>query len=226
MESDYSNFTIDELLNICRVKLNKDSVSFIQIGANDGVENDLANLVLNENDNGYFFEPIDVPFNLLIKNKSNFKNCKFLKKAILPEILKENNLMSNLSDDEKHQGSSFTNINSFRHIENVKVDCITISNFIKEYNIFDIDFLFCDSEGIDNLIVKEFLDFIKPNIILFETADWSERDANLITQEGNSIIVSSNDSIKNILQSLSYTVIDFSKKPDKFKSNNIVAIKI
>ena len=220
----HSDIAVDELLRKCRKELNKEHVSFVQVGANDGVENDIANLVLKETDSGYFFEPIETSYNLLIHNKSNFKNCVFLQKAILPEELKGSNHMSILSCDPKYQGSSFTTINKGRHIEAVQVDCITVLQFINEFKITELDFLFCDAEGIDNLLIKDFLKYITPSVILFETSDWSEQDTNLNTYDQGIIVVPSNNSIKEILYECGYNVIDFSKKVNK--SNNIIATKL
>ena len=47
-----------DFLKLTRTKILKDVVSFIQIGANDGIVNDYAVSVVNKNDVGYFLEPM------------------------------------------------------------------------------------------------------------------------------------------------------------------------
>ena len=83
-----------DLLNVLRISLKKETVSFIQIGVNDGETHDIANVFLKENDSGYFIEPIESTFEIMKHNKRNFKNAKFVKKAILPELLRDNNTIN------------------------------------------------------------------------------------------------------------------------------------
>ena len=66
-----------DFLKLTRTKILKDVVSFIQIGANDGIVNDYAVSVVNKNDVGYFLEPMKKPFDILIKNKSDYTKSKF-----------------------------------------------------------------------------------------------------------------------------------------------------
>ena len=70
------------LLSELRKLLNKQQISFLQIGVNDGITHDIANLILEKNDTGYFIEPIEETFNLMEINKQHFINAKFIKKAI------------------------------------------------------------------------------------------------------------------------------------------------
>ena len=72
------------------------------------------------------------PFDLLIKNKSDYTNSKFFNKAILPEILNGHNTMNVLSEDDFNQGSSFGNTVDYRIIDKISVDTIMVKDFIDE----------------------------------------------------------------------------------------------
>ena len=216
-----------DFLKLTRTRILKDVVSFIQIGANDGVINDYAVNVVNQNDIGFFLEPMIKPFDLLIKNKSDYTNSKFFNKAILPEILNGHNTMNVLSEDDFNQGSSFGNTVDYRIIDKISVDTIMVKDFIDENKIKDIDYIFCDAEGIDHLIINDFLKYLTPNVLFFETCSWRCQegvDANLTTTNGEDISIPSNDSQKKKLEDMGYYVIDFCKIHESY-SEDMVAIK-
>lgn len=219
---------LKNLKGLIKNKFNKDSIRFIQIGANDGVTNDVASHVLETTDNGIFIEPMEGAFNLLLENKKNFINSSFLKLALLPEILKDNNKMNLLSQDELRQGSSFLNLNqvitpySERIIDQIEVETITVENLINEHNIVDLDFLFCDVEGIDSLIVDNFLEKIKPEVMFFESCGWwCNEDIQIQVTNNNIVSIPSRHKFKLKLESLGYYVIDFTDKDGR----DVVAFK-
>lgn len=216
-----------EFLKHTRERILKETISFIQIGANDGVTNDYANNIIKENDFGYFFEPIKKPFDLLIDNKRNYLNSKFFNKAILPESLVDYKTMNILSYDDLNQGSSFGNTVEDRIIERVNVDTITVKDFIDENEISEIDYIFCDAEGIDHLIINDFLKYLNPKVLFFETCSWrcqDGKDGQLVTTTGENLTIPSNDKQKKMLEDLGYFVIDYCKVNESY-SEDMVAVK-
>lgn len=188
--------------------INDKQITFVQIGVNDGVAHDIAIDVLKEVDSGFFIEPIEDTFIKMCENKKNFKDSKFLKLAVLPENLK-NTKMNLLNEDPSYQGSSFSNLNSHRIIGSIDVEIITPKRLISEYNISNLDFLFCDAEQLDHLIIVDFLNHILPNVLFFETCWWCTNDYELELSDGNKVIVPSRDKIKEKLESLGYVVINY-----------------
>lgn len=213
-----------ELLIKAKQALNKSDVSFIEIGVNDGVTNDIANFVLTSNDRGYFIEPIKETFDVMCENKKTFKNCSFVQKAIVPECLSHINSINILSEDSMNQGASFANFNKHRITNQIPVDTITVENFLKTNLIQELDFLFCDAESIDHLIILDFLKFIQPQVIFFETGWWLDNDSKLDTTDGNSITIPSRNKMKQILNEKGYYVIDYWTSSAN-KREDIVALK-
>ena len=76
-------------------------------------------------------------------------------------MLDGHNTMNILSEDDFNQGSSFGNTVEYRIIDKINVDTIMVNNFIDENEIKDIDYIFCDAEGIDHLIINDFLKYLK-----------------------------------------------------------------
>jgi len=213
-----------ELLLKAKQRLNKQDITFIEIGVNDGITNDVANLVLTPNDKGYFIEPIKETFDIMCTNKEAFKNCSFIQKAIVPECLKHVNRMNVLSEDAMNQGASIANFNKHRITNQVIIDTVTVEDFIKTNAIQELDFLFCDAESIDHLIILDFIRFIEPKIMFFETGWWLDNDSKLDTTDGNHVIIPSRSKIKQILNERNYYVIDY--WTDEYnKREDIIAIK-
>jgi FkbM family methyltransferase len=212
------------LLDNIRSLLKKPYISFIQIGVNDGITHDIANTFLNENDFGFFIEPIEETFNIMKLNKQHFKNVKFIKKAILPEILKNNNTINLLSDDNKNEGASIGNFNKEKILKQVKVDTVTITNFLLEESIADVDFVFCDAESIDHLIIIDLINQIKPNVLFFETCWWCTNDYELEISDGSKIIIPSRKYMKEFLDKNGYVVIDYWEH-NEFRREDMIAIK-
>lgn len=213
-----------ELLLKAKQSLNKQHVTFVEIGVNDGITNDIANLVLTPNDSGYFIEPIKETFDVMCANKNAYKNCSFVQKAIVPECLKHVNSMNVLSEDGMNQGASITNFNKHRITNQVNIDTITVEDFIKINSIQELDFLFCDAESIDHLIILDFIRFIEPKIIFFETGWWLDNDSKLDTTDGNHVVIPSRGKIKQALIEKDYYVIDYWTN-NYNKREDIVAIK-
>ena len=213
-----------DLLNFLRNFLKKEAISFIQIGVNDGKTHDIANDFLKESDIGYFVEPIGSTFEIMKQNKANFKNAKFVKKAILPEVLRGNNVINILSSDQNNEGASIGSFNKDRISSQIIVDTVTIIDFLIEEKIDDLDFFFCDAESIDHLIILDLITRLKPNVLFFETCWWCTEDHDLEMSDGKTVKIPSRRHIKNVLNDNGYDVIDYWEHP-KYKREDMVAIK-
>ena len=157
-------------------------------------------------------------------NKKNFKNVKFVKKAILPEILKNNNVINLLSQDNNNEGASIGNFNKERISSQIVVDTITINSFIHEEKIEFLDFLFCDAESIDHLIILDLISQIKPKVLFFETCWWCTNDYDLELSDGSTVTIPSRKFVKEFLNENGYEVIDYWEH-NKFKREDMIAIK-
>ena len=189
------------LLQELRKKLLKDNIYFVQIGASDGDTNDIAKHILNEKDTGIFIEPCEVSFNKLLLNKSKFIYCLFLNIAIIPENISKLLDINILSDDDLQQGSSLISElpSSHRKIKTKSVKTLPLKTFIEEYNITDIDMFFCDTEGMDHILVEKLLTIVQPKILVFESFHWLNNDKQFILSNNVQITIPSRDKIKNTL---------------------------
>lgn len=222
--SNIENFEPINLLNFLRNCLKKEMISFIQIGVNDGKTHDIANEFLKESDIGYFIEPIESTFEIMKQNKINFKNAKFVKKAILPEVLRGNNVINLLSSDQNNEGASIGSFNRDRISSQIIVDTVTIIDFLIEEKINELDFFFCDDESIDHLIILDLVTQLKPNVLFFETCWWCTEDHNLEMSDGKTIKIPSRRHIKSVLNDNGYDVIDYWEHA-KHKREDMIAIK-
>lgn len=205
---------------------NKKDITFIQIGVNDGITNDIVVDVIEENDVGIFFEPIPTTYELMLENKKKFSKCTFLNVALLPEKLKHTKKMNLLSQDPLNQGSSFVNINSNRITGQIEVDVTTVGNFLSSHNIDKLDFLFCDAEGIDFLIIDDFLNYLYPEVMFFETCNWwCNEDTQILSSDNQIVLIPSRKNFKLKLERLGYFVIDYYEINNN-KSQDMIAIKL
>jgi FkbM family methyltransferase len=151
----------------------KESVSFIQIGANDGVQADNINIHLSSKWQGWLVEPLPYYFENLKKNYNNssahleFVNCAVSNKAGQMEIFYLNpNVISNFPVWCHGLGTS----SKIRLIEQVEglfnsdtllqdsimstvVPTVTFEQFVNKYKIRNIDLLAIDTEGHDFIIL-------------------------------------------------------------------------
>ena len=153
----------------------------IQIGANDGSRFDELNIFIKKYKiKSILVEPINEYFEDLKKNYKNFENVYFENSAITvgakeKEIFMVNN--KNLNDYDEHiKGISSFDKNHLikhgvksNHIQKKKINCISILNLLKKYNISDLDILFIDAEGYDGDILIDFFNSSNQEpILIFE----------------------------------------------------------
>jgi FkbM family methyltransferase len=214
------------LLKKLRNDLGKDSIAFVQIGASDGDAYDIAKYIIQEKDRGIFVEPSIHSFNKLIANKKNFLNCTFVNKAIFPEDVEEDLEINILSDDELEQGSSFISElpSSFRRIKSRTTKTISLKNFIETYDITDIDMFFCDTEGLDHLLVQKLLTITHPKVLIFESFSWLNDEKETVLSNNLKITIPSRQTIKDLLSKNNYEYIDFNNVTTD-KSDDIIAWK-
>ena len=146
--------------------------SFIQVGACDGIRGDpIHDMILQYNWNGILIEPITEVFEKLCENYSKFDNLIFENVAIHPS-------KKNMDLFYYPKDNSLTSFNrkvrklkkiAKSKIQKIKVDCMSLNNIIKKYDIDHIDLLQIDTEGFDYSVIRS-LDFnlIKPSNIHFE----------------------------------------------------------
>lgn len=160
-------------------------VTFLQIGANDGVMNDPVYHFNVDNKgfvSGFVLEPLPDIFEKLVEN---YKCCPNIKPFNLAIHASESEMVLHrvkperageipefargiASFDETHWVKT-TLVPNESFMEQVKVKCISFPNFIKEHSIDKLDLLLLDTEGYDYQILMS-IDFtqIKPRIIRFE----------------------------------------------------------
>ena len=150
--------------------------NIIQIGANDGKSDDFLRSSINIDTNLLLVEPIKSAFDQLEKNYSNYKNVKFINKAIDVVTGKKNIFSVNPKYydfyEKKYKSkdvSWLTVLASFHkkhleyhgvksnHIQSTEIDCINFKELIEQYDFQKLDLLVIDTEGYDDVLVENFI---------------------------------------------------------------------
>ncbi|GAA4039895.1 FkbM family methyltransferase [Flavobacterium chungnamense] len=180
--SKANNFVfLDSLLNKLLAK--KGTIEFIQIGGNDGVNDDPLHHFLTWNStkvSGFILEPVNDYFKELEKNYSDYPTIKTLNLAIHnseKEMIMQRVNPASVNEVPKYSKgiASFMkghHVNckiASEHIIEEKVNCMSLSELIEKNSIKNIDLLQIDTEGYDAEIILN-IDFekYKPSIINFE----------------------------------------------------------
>lgn len=161
------------------------SLTFIQIGANDGVMNDPIYQFNIDNKSvvsGFALEPLPDVYMKLVENYRESSNIKTFNLAIHSNesemiLHRVNPKFSDKVPDFARGIASFnqdhwrktTLVPDENYMEEVKVKCISFADFIKLNSIKIIDLLLLDTEGYDYEILMS-IDFnsFRPKIIRFE----------------------------------------------------------
>jgi FkbM family methyltransferase len=184
--------SIEQILELfCSEQQN---ITFVQIGANDGVMHDLIHkFIIDYEWQGVLVEPISYLFERLKENYKNISNLRFENSAISDKSEKKdfyrlsNSTEFELPDWAAGLGSfkleillnNCSTIEGFSHklILKEEYNCITFSQLIKKHKISEIDFLQTDTEGYDYEILKTIdFDKLKMKLILFEHCHLVEKD--------------------------------------------------
>lgn len=175
--------------------LKNKNIKFLQIGANDGISFDcLYDYATKRQWSGVVVEPLTDFYHKLCLNYENFSSIKPVNIAIHPN-LKEFNLYR--VDPKFHKdlpdwasgAASFSHEHLVKHGVNSEyiilnsVKSITLMELVNLYNLFDIDYLQIDVEGMDGDIIK-MIDFqkMKPKLIRFECMHMEEKEISEIKE--------------------------------------------
>lgn len=161
------------------------TLTFLQIGANDGVMNDPIyqfNCKNRYRVSGFVLEPLPDLFEKLCKNYEICPDIKAVNLAIheTEDVMTLHRVRQGYLGDlsELAQGVASFDPNHWKktslipsedYIDKVDVKCMSFRNFIKKFKVKKLDLLLIDTEGYDFEILNS-IDFtqIKPNIIRFE----------------------------------------------------------
>jgi len=193
----------------------KSELSFIQVGANDGVNFDnMYPFFISHKCKGLVIEPIPLFFERLCLNYKGYPQIIPLNVAIHKDALNCSIYSVQLNQLQQYPISA-SGIASFNreHLKKHGIDesaiaetivpCRSLMSLIDEYKMTDLDFLQIDTEGFDDEIIK-MIDFslVRPKIIKFETAhlgiSQKKEVFDLLKHEGYSIINEPRDAIAHL----------------------------
>ncbi len=161
------------------------TLTFVQIGANDGIMNDPIYQFNVENKDvvsGFVIEPLPDIFEKLVKN---YKQCSGIipfnlaihaakKEMILHRVKSEYAVKipafaRGIASFDANHWKKTALVPSDDYMEQIKVKCVSFADFMKSNSIDNLDLLLLDTEGYDYEILMS-IDFnkIKPRIIRFE----------------------------------------------------------
>ena len=159
-------------------------IRYLQIGANDGIMFDPMYEFVVRNHyhvSGLLVEPVEIYYQRLQKNYSNFTQITAIRKAIhnteksMKMFVARETGVSNLGKNISGM-SSFSKEHLMQYgllaetdIDEVNVQCSSVVELLQEYDFLDINLLVIDTEGYDFQILDS-LDFdqIKPKVVRFE----------------------------------------------------------
>lgn len=204
-----SEYLLDLIENKYESELS--NFSIVQIGANDGVQDDLIRpLITKYNLKSHLVEPIKEHYENLCSNYIDFSNVKCHNLAI--SDIDGEKIMSTIEYDESlptwckglstfditrnflggfggyQLKDDLRNTELFNKIQNsrteIVVSCKTLDTFLNENEIKSIDVFITDAEGHDFIIFNQ-LDLSKysPKFIILETHTLSQIDKNLIIKK-------------------------------------------
>ena len=158
------------------------SLTFIQVGAFDGVECDpLRKYLLRYNWKGVMLEPQPIPFSKLSRQYEGRLELNILNAAIARTNGKANLFIlegDNLPEWTKGM-ASFEKSNILKHaylipdlekhIKQIEIDTISFEEIFKRNNLKKVDLLQVDTEGFDAEVIRMFpFHLLKPAVIHFE----------------------------------------------------------
>jgi FkbM family methyltransferase len=192
---------------IDQLGLDINNISFLQIGACDGIIADsVFEYAKKYNWDGVLVEPIPYLFERLKINYGWSKKVRFENSAVSHNSVPRKmhmvaeEFIDKLPDWSIGISSFYDNRNAIGYhdinpyTKEITVNCIDFNSLLIKYNIHNIDLLQIDVEGYDYEIIKQ-IDFnnIVPKIVRYEHANISTED---------------NLSCKTLLKSAGYTTYD------------------
>lgn len=179
--------------NILESLKNKDSVFFVQVGSNDGMQGDpLHDLIIrNSNWKGIFIEPVSFLFDRLKLNYGNSDRFIFEKQAIAPiRSTAEFFYVSQRAKAELGEAlpywydqlGSFDRNHILKHLDGMlepyiiseEIDAVPLQEIFDKHQVKRVDLLHIDTEGYDYKVLST-IDFsvYQPGVILYENAHLS-----------------------------------------------------
>ncbi|MDD1416950.1 FkbM family methyltransferase, partial [Dolichospermum sp. ST_con] len=158
-----NNNTLANLLNSFK------DCFFVNIGANDGIENDpLYKFVKNNNWSGIYVEPGIESFTAL-KNNFNDTERFIFENIAITDFDGEIDLFFGTTYQHFSVSESYANWMYDVTPSKRLVPCLTPSSLLRKYNITNVDIISIDTEGHDGVILRNFpLETIKPKVIIVE----------------------------------------------------------
>ncbi len=172
---------------------NKDNFVVVQVGANDGVTNDpLYKFLQGKDVKGVLIEPQRDAYYKLCQNYKGTslktEHCAVWHEKVVMYRIKKSKRQeiydnysgqdaTGLSSVSRNQLITFLKTRNYKfyaginpddYIESFAVKCMTPQQLMTKHNIKHIDILQVDAEGMDAIIVTEFLKLLRPRVINFE----------------------------------------------------------
>lgn len=188
-----------------RLAKKQGEISFIQVGANDGISFDnIYPFFKSHKCKGLLIEPLPYFFDRLKLNYADSPSIVPLNIALHPTAEKFEIYSVNPKELHKypHWVSGIASFNKEHLIKNsvkesdlvaVAVACKPLSKLIEEHKLLELDYLQIDTEGFDGEIIN-MIDFsqVKPKLIKFESVHLSSEKklstVNLLKSQGYKII--------------------------------------
>ena len=149
----------------------KEGDTYLDIGANMGVNAIFGSLLVGNTGTVYAFEPEEKNYNLLLENiaLNNIKNIIPINAAVSDEtsVAQLFKSTTNFGDHRVNQ----IMISTDDHSESVEIVCITLDQFIEEYNVdpTKISLIKSDTQGSEVRVLhggKKFFNVYEPAVIL------------------------------------------------------------
>jgi FkbM family methyltransferase len=144
-------------------------LNIIQIGSHKG-DDDLTKIIKNiksEDISKIILVEPQQEFNTNLNDVYNGYNITIENIVITPNENETEITFYSCSEDLDKEISSIKKEHLFKHnkynFNETKIKCLTLNSLLLKHNIFDLDLLFIDAEGIDGEIIKS-IDFEKFNI--------------------------------------------------------------
>lgn len=161
---------LSEILDYKKYLSSGDTI--LQIGANDGItceDYGLRELILNKEFLVHLVEPVPQQFENLKLNYANSQSELIFHNIAIWDQTGNCDLVLHGPNNTE---SSFVNHENKDNAIRINVPVVTFSDFISNNNFNNIDALFLDVEGVEDIIIKDLFlhTMIRPKIIRFEFA--------------------------------------------------------
>jgi len=208
-ENQYTE--VNKIINkYCSEPKRRNDLFFIQIGAHDGITGDpIHDYIIKYEWKGILVEPVHYLFRKLQSTYDGFNGLFFENVAISEQSGKKTFYRINANNVPKmphwyDQLGSFKKDVVEKHrnvipnfdelLISEEINCITIVDLFRKYNVTKIDYLQIDTEGYDAEIIKQLpFEILKPAMILYEhkhlETDDKKNTTDLLNRNGYKLIL-------------------------------------